>query len=548
MVSLFLILGMLFPVGDVLSEKKLVKNEMVTVRIDPLCTFQTIEGFGASDCWTAEPVGRFWSDEEKNKIARLLFCSCLGEDGNPQGIGLSIWRFNLGAGSAEQGEESNIRGNEMTGNVNELAHRRVECFLAYRDGVWTDDYDWNGKQQGQQWFLRAAKLYGCTNFTAFSNSPLVKYTRNGKAYAVDGNANIQTDKYDDYADYLATVLKHFQNVGLPFTYISPVNEPQHPWAEFRHSVITHGVQEGSPWQNSEIKRMAEALNAKLNEKLVDAKIILTDAGSWDDVNGVKTNGRAVNQIDELFRPESVNYVGDLNRVKRAICGHSYWTYATNEHLKKAREMVWNKAAAIGNLEVHQTEWSMIEFPKDNFPTSFSNAGYMDVALSMSKIIFADMYYARASSWSFWTSLDAERWRQKNRFYLIRLRLGGGDYQPFTNAGVAEASKNLWALGNYSLFVRPGYQRVALDGAANLNRLMGTAYLSPDGSRLVVVYVNVSDEACGVKQRVEGKKSFKLVGKYVTDASLDLAAQNISRRRSAEEIPPKSVVTLVYTVR
>ena len=37
----------------------------------------------------------------------------------PKGIGLSLWRFNVGAGSAEQGEASQIASPWM----------RTECFL-----------------------------------------------------------------------------------------------------------------------------------------------------------------------------------------------------------------------------------------------------------------------------------------------------------------------------------------------------------------------------------------------------------------------------------
>lgn len=46
--------------------------------------------------------------------------------------------------------------------------------------------------------------------------------------------------------------------------------------------------------------------------------------------------------------------------------------------------------------------------------------------------------------------------------MIRLIPTGGDYGNIADGGTYESSKNLWVLGNYSLFVRPGYHRVDLN--------------------------------------------------------------------------------------
>ena len=78
------------------------------VTLTPNTTYQTIQDFGASDCWTADFVGKCFSDAEKEKSARWLFSREFDSNGNPEGIGLSVWRINLGAGSAEQGDGSEI--------------------------------------------------------------------------------------------------------------------------------------------------------------------------------------------------------------------------------------------------------------------------------------------------------------------------------------------------------------------------------------------------------------------------------------------------------
>lgn len=84
-------------------------------------------------------------------------------------------------------------------------------------------YNWN-KQQGYLWFARKATAYGVENLIAFSNTPPVQFTKNGLGFKTEKNheANLREDRYADYADFLATVVQHFDQEGLHFNYISPV--------------------------------------------------------------------------------------------------------------------------------------------------------------------------------------------------------------------------------------------------------------------------------------------------------------------------------------
>ena len=47
------------------------KNETATV--NAATTYQTIDGFASSDAWTMDYVGKYWSDNNKEGIAKLLF-------------------------------------------------------------------------------------------------------------------------------------------------------------------------------------------------------------------------------------------------------------------------------------------------------------------------------------------------------------------------------------------------------------------------------------------------------------------------------------------
>jgi len=74
------------------------------ITIDAKAKAQTIENIGASGCWYSEGIGKNWPAENKEHIAGLLFSRHLDKAGKPKGIGLSAWRFNIGGGTAEQGE------------------------------------------------------------------------------------------------------------------------------------------------------------------------------------------------------------------------------------------------------------------------------------------------------------------------------------------------------------------------------------------------------------------------------------------------------------
>ena len=500
------------------------------VTISPNTTYQTIEDFGASDCWTADFVGKHFSEAEKERSARWLFSRELDSKGNPEGIGLSMWRINLGAGSAEQAGGSGI--DDVT--------RRGYCYL---DAKGT--YDWT-KSAGQQYFMQQAKKYGVDHFLLFSNSAPVQFTKNGKAFANAGEkgCNLNDNRYGDFATFLTTTTKHFIDEGYNITLISPVNEPQYDW--------TNG-QEGSPWPNECISRLARELDASISKQGIASKILLPEACQWKALYMDATEKRANNQIEAFFNPANTNtYIGDLKSVQRAVAGHSYWTFGTNDDLQNIRKAVADKAAKY-DLDVYQTEWSMLDKEPSTsagFPASYDAASYMDIALYMGKLIHCDLTFGNMAAWSYWTTFAQEKWSQKNRFYLLRLNAKGDNgnesYGDIANGGTVTDNANLWVLGNYSRFIRPGYRRIGhtTNQSESLNKLMGSAYMSPDGKRIVVVYVNMG-AATGVNLNVEGQTAAKQISLYRTSATENL--KHIAETYTLGErimIPQKSVSTFV----
>ena len=493
-------------------------EEMV---VDADVKYQVMEGFGASDAWNVDFVGKYWTDDQKESIARLLFSTDLDTNGNPDGIGLSRWRFNVGGGSAEQGAGSGI----------EEDTRRAECFLN-SNGT----YDWS-KQSGQQWFLNKASEYGVEKFIMFSNSPPVHYTRNGLAYGDDGNnTNLASDKFDDFAEFLTTVLAHFEAEGIHFEEVSPVNEPQWDWT---------GGQEGSTWTNDEITRLVDSLNSALVNGGLLTDIMIPESGHYDEMHKNTGNAEKSDYMWNFFDSSRPTFVGDNERVPSAICGHSYWTFDNDTQLSGVRTDLRNEAEWFA-LKVLQTEYSMLSIPEElgDIPS------YFDIALFMAKVIYADISIAHTVSWSFWTSLDRDRWGHMNRFLLIQLIPPSAPDGPLQESGTHVPHKTLWVLGNYSLFIRPGYQRIGLSGVDDLAGLMGTAYQSPDGTSVVVVFVNMRRSSQKITVKYDNLPTGKTVRDavvYVTDEDKDLEKACVLSPGGSYRIPPRSVVTMKATL-
>lgn len=504
------------------------------ITISPAATFQTLRSFGASDCWTADYVGRYFIDGEKEKAARWLFSQETDAEGNPLGIALSQWRINLGAGSASQGDASNIKDKT----------RRTECLLN-ADGK---TYDWT-RAQGQQWFMQKAKSYGVPDFLLFSNAPLIYFTKNRLANNKDNKYSgsiLKADSYADFAAYLTECAFHFAKAGYNIGYISPVNEPAFSWTD---------GQEGSPWTNTEIAQLAKEIDKQLTVKDLTTKILLPEASAWNRLYEQCNDygGRASNQIDAFWNSHNTNtYIGGLTHLAPVVAGHSYWTFRTNDELENVRTKV-KEAASKYNVETAQTEWCMLGKEPETatgFPASYDDASYMDIALYMAKVIYADLTFANVSSWSYWTAMAQEKWSQKDRFYLLRLNTpddsGNESYGDIQTGGTVSDSKNLWVLGNYSRFVRPGYRRIAMNVPnGGLNGLMGTAFISPDNTTVVAVLVNYGYLRRNVSFSIDGFTTLS-IDTYTTDADNNLKHSAVSQDEKLS-LAKSSVTTVVMKV-
>jgi len=461
---------------------------------------QEIRDFGASDAWSIQFVGG-WPLDKREAIADLLFETGLDEDDQPRGIGLSSWRFNIGAGSSRQN------------NIGDV-WRRADTF--YNEDF--SDYDW-ARLPGQRWFLQAAKARGVTRMVAFVNSPPINMTRNGNAFAsVNADTtNLADDKIDDFARYLADILAHFRSVeGIDFAVVSPVNEPQ--WAWTRSS-----GQEGNRYDTSDIKRVIDAL---ARQDLGDTRIEIPESGE----NKYLYLDSLDDYVDAFFDPASPDYVGD--EIEGAVAGHSYWTDDLSSGLVASRRRLRDKLDQYPGMEYAMTEYSILG---DYGPGR--DLG-IDPALHIARTAHFDLTITEASSWQWWLAVSPYLYKD-GLVYTSYTRLDGSFYE----------SKMLWALGNFSRFIRPGMSRVNVsrsDGSLprdDATGLMVSSYVDAPHNIAVTVFINWTPEGKAVQLDFQGVTIDSLIP-YVTSASDDLAPYGLSRPSDPIEIPPRSIVTLV----
>lgn len=522
-----LILTMVFVLFTALSiSARAIKpaDSTVTLRIDMNNTAQIIDNFGSSGCWFSEGIGKYWPAEKKEKIAQLLFSRQISKTGQPLGIGLSAWRFNIGAGTTEQGDSSGIVD----------FRKRTDCFL-----LPNGKYDWN-KQAGYQFFLKKAHDYGVEKLIAFSNSPPVQFTKNGLGYKTEKNyeSNLKDDAYDVYANFLAQVTKHFNKEGLHFDYVSPVNEPQWDWSK----KYKEADQEGSPWKNEEIFKITKALNTALDKENLTSKILITEAGMLNYLYGGK-NG-ASNQIQSFFKSDSPFYTGNLSHVPKIVAGHSYFTESNDTTLVAVRKQLADTAKQYG-VDYWQTEYSMLA---DGFREgSKEKRSGIDCALFLSKVIHTDLTIGNAAAWQFWNSYEPGKADFDTRYYLIALQ----PEADFKNGEFSE-TKNLWALGSFSRFIRPGMQRINTDqlndkkSIVNNKNLMVSAYTDKN-NKLVIVGINYGTKAIEVNLDLKNsKKKYKKAISYLTASGADenMKASAVEPYSGKITLPPRSISTLI----
>jgi O-glycosyl hydrolase len=316
-------------------------NTPVALRIDARDERQTMDGFGAAGAWWAQDVGGWHAQREQ--VADLLFH-------REKGAGLSIYRYNIGAGNGE--------------NITDPWRRAATFEIA------KGQYDWT-RDANARWMLRAARDRGVEGVVAFANSPPARMTHSGLITGGhNGESNLRPDAYADFAQYLVDVARHLRDEeGVPVKWLSPINEPQWQWQ-------SKNGQEGCHYTPAEVCEVARTLLRTVQNNKLDVQLSLFESGEWKA---------------SLPYVEALAGDPDVWVALPHLAIHSYWS--TREDKQRfVAEMQQRKF----DKPLWMAEWTEMKAGRD--------AG-MDSALVMAGSMHDDLTIAGVTSWQYWIAVS-----------------------------------------------------------------------------------------------------------------------------------------------
>ena len=385
----------------------------------------------------------------------------------------------------------------------------------------------------------SAGTTGVESLALIFYSPPGWMTRNGLTHpdADSGTSNLAPQRLTDFVTRMGDVGEHLESAhGVRFTDIVPLNEPNWAWND--------SIQEANRYAVADIKAIVIALGAELSARGSGARITTPEAGEimalLDDESfreywfGVQRRYNSQNlelSTGGKYREYAKEILGDPDLrpfIRNAISAHSYWSDYSNtadDRLVRLREMV------RADLDRHapdarylQTEYCILG---DRGPGRDLT---MKSALEVARVVHHDLTILNAVEWSWWLALSPHDY--KDGLLYTDWQRPGDDENLIT-------SRILWVLGQYSRFIRPGYVRVAIGIDSAPAEVLPSAWVSPDGERLVLVLANTG--ATAVEVSLPADRAF---GLHRTSADEELLFVGGVRPGDTLVLPSESVTTLV----
>jgi O-glycosyl hydrolase len=101
---------------------------------------------------------------------------------------------------------------------------------------------------------------------------------------------------------------------------------------------------------------------------------------------------------------------------------------------------------------------------------------MHTALYVARVMHNDLVYGNASAWCWWLGISSADFKD------------GLIYANRDGSGITD-SKTMWAMGNFSRFIKPEAVRIAVKGKSD-NELMVSAYRNSGNNNIVIVIINM----------------------------------------------------------
>ncbi|MGO4495130.1 discoidin domain-containing protein [Paenibacillus sp. 2RAB27] len=442
------------------------------ITLDPSNMQQAWDGWGTALAWFGNVTGG-WPDAKRNALADALY--------SPQGLNFNIARYNIGGGE-NPAYETMRQGGEVPG-------------FSPSAGV----YDWT-QDANQRWWLQAAKARGANKLEAFSNSAPYYMTVSGSTtgHTDAWKDNLKSTEYDNFAEYLAKVVEHFDAEGTHFNTLSPVNEPNTNYWGFG------GGQEGSHWDTASQAKIINATRAKLNDKgLQSVQISAMDETSVDTF---MTNW---NSYDATTKAN----IGQMNT-------HTYSgsnRTAVRDAAKSAGKPLWMSEVDLGPSGVAHNH--------DDF----------EPALALAERIMTDITWLEPKAWVLWQAIESEKNMQKENMNwgLLHADFDTQDWY---------YGKKYYAMAQFSKFIPQGSRFIADNNDNTLS-----AY-DPIQNKIYVVYRNSNTSSQDISLNMS--KFDSITGNatpYVSSATENVVQQGslpVMNNTLRATVGAKSITTFV----
>lgn len=435
------------------------------LELDESRTYQTMSGWGTSMAWWAQTVPE--DSAASAELARKLY--------SDEGIGLTIFRYNVPAGSWDLELYNNDADgrkvpNERNTDSAFIAELYDESKTAAQNFADDSKYDFAGSDvNAVDFMLQCLNQEGSTveKVILFSNSPHYLLTESGMTHgAVEYQSNLPAENYEAFSEYLIKYVEYFRSLGIPVYSVSAINEPQHRWGG-----EDNASQEGCHYEPEEVaafyNEFDKHLTAYNEANGCNVKMDPFESGNYDVY---KAKGRVMEYIYELSK---YDYFDKLD----SLSVHSYGSPLSDEARNSFRymlEKIYGDKFSVDMSEICQMEWGL--------------DASMDSGLWLAEVIYKDMRYLEASSWSWWLGASGYDYNDGLLTWIWGSSEGG-----------ISATKRYDVLGQYSGFIKSGYTRIEsgiTDGKGNTDdNLLVTAYKGE--GKTVVVITNLGDSAAEI---------------------------------------------------
>ena len=476
--------------------------------IDNTAVYQKMNGFGASACWWGKDVGGW---ENSKDILSLLY-------DKESGIGLNIYRYNLGAGSMD---DENLY---VTGN-------RTESFMK-QDG----SYDFDADANAQKALAQAKELAGDDlRVSLFCNSAPVAITKNGKGYGSarkdedPWECNLAEENYEAFADYCYNSADYFLKQGYRVTEVSPINEPQYAWSAWYNDDGSYSMnQEGCHFSKQQAADLLNIMVKRFKNSEVDkqgCKVSMFESGAAE---GKGTT--AASYVDCILGkgPKYAFKNMQLRDYFDSVSFHSYWS---DEATKKATAEYF--AEKYSNYDIVCSEYCQMSndestgvFNLISKEENGTNGMTIEYGTAMADVIINDLTILNAVEWDWWLGCS------------YGVYTDGLVYINADNHSDIQTAKRLWCLGNFSKFIDEGAERIAC--TSGVEGLKSCAFKNPNGET-VIVYSNSSTNDLTTSLKSINTGNIEI---YTTSADYNLEKTYSGEKTNELTIKSQSVVTVV----